>query len=60
MALLQKGSENYIILHADFGEIVHLNRSMLDVRFHGLRHTADSIMLNHGVPVIVVSRRVDM
>jgi len=27
------------------------------IRFHDLRHTAASIMLNHGIPVIVVSRR---
>jgi integrase len=27
------------------------------LRFHDLRHTAASIMLNHGIPVIVVSRR---
>jgi integrase len=30
---------------------------MPDMRFHDLRHTAASLMLNHGVPVIVVSRR---
>jgi integrase len=29
-----------------------------DIRFHDLRHTAVSLMLNHGVPLIVVSRRV--
>ncbi|MBE3143656.1 MAG: tyrosine-type recombinase/integrase [Planctomycetes bacterium] len=28
-----------------------------DIRFHDLRHTAESLMLNHGIPVIVVSRR---
>lgn len=27
------------------------------MRFHDLRHTAASLMLNHGIPVIVVSRR---
>lgn len=27
------------------------------IRFHDLRHTAASIMLNHNIPVIVVSRR---
>ncbi|RPI33834.1 MAG: site-specific integrase [Chloroflexota bacterium] len=26
------------------------------IRFHDLRHTAASLMLNHGIPVIVVSR----
>jgi len=28
-----------------------------EIRFHDLRHTSASIMLNHGTPVIVVSRR---
>jgi integrase len=27
------------------------------IRFHDLRHTAASLMLNHDIPVIVVSRR---
>jgi integrase len=27
------------------------------IRFHDLRHTSASLMLNHGVPLIVVSRR---
>jgi integrase len=27
------------------------------IRFHDLRHTAASLMLNHGIPVIVVSQR---
>jgi integrase len=27
------------------------------IRFHDLRHTAATLMLNHGVPAIVVSRR---
>ena len=26
------------------------------IRFHDLRHTAASLMLNHGVPVLVVSK----
>ncbi len=26
------------------------------IRFHDLRHTAASLMLNHGIPVIVVSK----
>ena len=29
---------------------------MSKIRFHDLRHTAASLMLNHGIPVIVVSR----
>jgi integrase len=28
-----------------------------EIRFHDLRHTAASLMLNHGVPVIIVSKR---
>jgi integrase len=27
------------------------------IRFHDLRHTAASIMLNHGIPVLIVSKR---
>ena len=27
------------------------------IRFHDLRHTAASIMLNNGIPVLVASRR---
>ncbi len=27
------------------------------IHFHGLRHTAASLMLNHGVPAIIVSKR---
>jgi integrase len=26
------------------------------IRFHGLRHTAASLMLNHGIPALVVSK----
>ncbi len=28
-----------------------------EIRFHDLRHTAASLMLNHGIPPIIVSRR---
>jgi integrase len=28
-----------------------------EIRFHDLRHTAASLMLNNGVPVLVVSKR---
>lgn len=28
-----------------------------EIHFHDLRHTAASIMLNNGIPVIIVSRR---
>jgi integrase len=35
-----------------------LNEARLpDIRFHDLRHTAASLMLNNGIPVIIVSRR---
>ncbi|HZD40277.1 MAG TPA: tyrosine-type recombinase/integrase, partial [Terriglobales bacterium] len=27
------------------------------IRFHDLRHTAASLMLNHGIPVLSVSKR---
>ena len=43
-------------LHRDFKSIIK-KAGLPDIRFHDLRHTAASIMLNHGVPVIVVSRR---
>ena len=33
------------------------NAGLPIIRFHDLRHTAASLMLNHGIPVIVVSRR---
>ena len=28
-----------------------------EIRFHDLRHTAASLMLNHGIPVLIASRR---
>jgi len=34
-----------------------LERAKLrEIRFHDLRHTAASLMLNHGIPVLVVSK----
>lgn len=33
------------------------NAGLPDIRFHDLRHTAASLMLNNGIPLIVVSRR---
>jgi integrase len=46
----------YRNLTRDFKAV--LKRASLDIRFHDLRHTAISLMLNHNVPLIVVSRRV--
>jgi integrase len=40
---------NYIQLLEDAG--------LPHIRFHDLRHTAASLLLNHGIPVIIVSRR---
>jgi len=28
-----------------------------EIRFHDLRHTAASLMLNHSIPILVVSKR---
>jgi len=28
-----------------------------EIRFHDLRHTAASLMLNHGIPPLIVSKR---
>lgn len=44
-------------LHRDFKAIL-VRGGLPDIRFHDLRHTAISIMLNHNVPLIAVSRRV--
>ncbi len=40
----------------DFKKIL-ARADLEDIRFHDLRHTSASLMLNHGVPVIIVSRR---
>ncbi len=40
----------------DFKKVLRL-AGLPIIRFHDLRHTAASLMLNHGVPVTVVSRR---
>lgn len=31
--------------------------SLPEIRFHDLRHTAASLMLNNGIPILIVSRR---
>ena len=43
-------------LHRDFQAILK-RVGLPPIRFHDLRHTAASMMLNHGIPVLVVSRR---
>ena len=43
-------------LRKDFMKIL-AEAGLPQMRFHDLRHTAASLMLNHGIPVIVVSRR---
>ena len=42
-------------LRRDFNRII-AKTDLPKIRFHDLRHTAASLMLNHGVPLIVVSR----
>ncbi|MFL7794784.1 MAG: tyrosine-type recombinase/integrase, partial [Anaerolineae bacterium] len=42
-------------LYKDFQEILKF-ANLPRIRFHDLRHTAASLMLNHGVPVLVVSK----
>jgi integrase len=42
-------------LHQDFARILAA-ANLRRIRFHDLRHTAASLMLNHGIPPLVVSR----
>jgi integrase len=42
-------------LRINFNRII-AETGLPKIRFHDLRHTAASLMLNHGVPPIVVSR----
>ena len=42
-------------LHRDFHHVLAF-AVLLRIRFHDLRYTAAALMLNHGVPVIVVSK----
>jgi len=44
------------VLQKRFNRLVKKS-GLASFRFHDLRHTAASLMLNHGIPVIVVSRR---
>ncbi len=43
-------------LRKDFKRVLK-RAGLADLRFHDLRHTAASLMLNHGIPVTVVSKR---
>jgi integrase len=43
-------------LYKNFKDMIQ-NAGLPNIRFHDLRHTAASIMLNHNIPIIVVSRR---
>jgi integrase len=61
--------ENGLIFTTRYGGKIHFRNLLRDfknvlrkaglpeIRFHDLRHTAASLMLNHGIPVIVVSSR---
>lgn len=42
-------------LRLDFARVLQRG-GLPKIRFHDLRHTAASLMLNHGIPVIVVSK----
>jgi integrase len=47
---------NHSNLYRSFKKLLRLS-GLPEIRFHDLRHTAASLMLNHGVPSIIVSRR---
>jgi len=61
-------TENYLIFTNDIGDPLEPRNLLRDIkkllrdadlpliRFHDLRHTAASLMLNHDVPVLLVSR----
>jgi len=44
-----------ITVHDDFAKVLQA-ANLPKIRFHDLRHTAASLMLNHGIPVLVVSK----
>ncbi len=48
--------KNQSNLYREFKELIRQS-GLPDIRFHDLRHTAATLLLNHGVPPIVVSRR---
>ena len=39
-----------------FKKVLH-ETGLREIRFHDLRHTAASLMLNHGIPPLIVSKR---
>ena len=69
MAAGEKWQEHGLIFTNSIGGPIHPRNLLRDfkillrraglpvIRFHDLRHTAASLMLNHGTPILVVSRR---
>ena len=65
----KKWQENDLIFPSEFGAIYNRDKlrkhfkcllkeaGLPAIRFHDLRHTGASLLLNNGIPVIVVSRR---
>ncbi|HEX5809434.1 MAG TPA: site-specific integrase [Anaerolineales bacterium] len=43
-------------IRRDFRQLL-TSSGLPKIRFHDLRHTAASLMLNHGIPVLIVSKR---
>ena len=43
-------------IRRDFRRLLKVS-GLPQIRFHDLRHTAASLMLNHGIPVLIVSKR---
>lgn len=43
-------------IRRDFRKLLKVS-GLPQIRFHDLRHTAASLMLNHGIPVLIVSKR---
>lgn len=49
-------SKNQSNLYREFKTYLR-EAGIKDIRFHDLRHTAASIMINHGIPISVITRR---
>lgn len=47
---------DYSNLVKSFKQVIYC-AGLPEIKFHSLRHTAASLMLNHGIPVLIVSRR---